>query len=63
MNNAGHMWLGVFASSLPVLVFQELNNPPADESGRVGMFPKSSHQLEAIKKKLPADQITGVSPL
>ncbi|WAQ95544.1 LARP7-like protein [Mya arenaria] len=36
---------------------KELNNPPANFSHRVGMFPKSSHQLEAIKKKLPTDQI------
>ncbi|KAH3869873.1 la-related protein 7-like [Dreissena polymorpha] len=36
---------------------KELNNPPADFVHRVGMFPKSSHQLDALKKKLPADQV------
>lgn len=34
---------------------KELNNPPAGH--KVGMFPKSNHQLEALKKKLPEDQI------
>lgn len=36
---------------------QELNNPPVEATPRIGMFPKSSKPLEALKKKLPEDQI------
>ncbi|XP_045212248.2 la-related protein 7-like isoform X2 [Mercenaria mercenaria] len=36
---------------------QELNNPPADFSHKAGMFPKSSHQMDAIRKKLPEEQV------
>lgn len=39
---------------------KELNNPPAEEdvSNKAGMFPKTSHQLDALRKKLPEEEIT-----
>ncbi|KAL4240399.1 La-related protein 7 [Mactra antiquata] len=33
---------------------EELNNPPA-ELHKLGSFPKSSHQIEALRKKIPED--------
>lgn len=36
---------------------QELNNPPVEAAPKIGMFPKSSKPLDALKKKLPEDQI------